>query len=136
MSDHYNQNFTKEEVDVILKKIKYCVSNDNFTIEKNKKRQENIQFFNDYKLTHFKQKTLILEIEVRDFCHSLQNTNIGYECETLYVFCPQRTLFDAYGEEEYLDIYIKFNIIEYEDNKRVVTISFHIRNKPIDYLFR
>lgn len=34
-------------------------------------------------------------------------------------FCPQRTLFDAFGEEELVDIYTKFSIIEYGENKRV-----------------
>ena len=54
-----------------------------------------------------------------------------------YVFCQQRNLFDIFGEEEFVDIYTKFNIIEYKiDKKRVVTISFHKRNKPIAYLFR
>jgi predicted RNA-binding protein with TRAM domain len=30
----------------------------------------------------------------------------------------------------------KFNLIDSESGKRVVVISFHKRNKPIDYLFR
>lgn len=64
MSEHYNQNYTKE----------------------------NIQFIQDYNLKDAKQKAIILSIETTDFCHSLQNTNIGYEYETLYVFCPQRAL--------------------------------------------
>ena len=41
-----------------------------------------------------------------------------------------------WGEEELVDIYTKFNIIEYGDNKRVIAVSFHKRNKPIDYMFR
>ena len=62
--------------------------------------------------------------------------NPGFEHEILYVFCPQRTLFNALGEEEFVDMYTKFNIIEYGDNKRVIVVSFHKRNKPIGYLFR
>jgi hypothetical protein len=135
MSEHYNQNYTEEECDVILQKIKSCVNNNKFTIEQNKNRNENIQFIRDYNLNNSKQKAIILSIETTDFCHSLKNTNIGYEYETLYVFCPQRTLSDAFGEEEVVDIYMKFNIIHYGDNKRIVTISFHKRNKPIDYIF-
>ena len=34
------------------------------------------------------------------------------------------------------DIYTKFNIIDLKEGTRVVVISFHKRNKPIDYLFR
>ena len=137
MSEHYNQNYTREEVQVILNKIKDCINDNQYIISQNQNREENVQFINEYRLDEKKRKEILLSIEVDDFCHSLNNTNPGYEHEVLYVFCPQRNLFDIFGEEEFVDIYTKFNIIEYKiDKKRVVTISFHKRNKPIAYLFR
>lgn len=136
MSEHYNQNYTQQEVDVILQKIKNCVNNNNYTISLNQNRLENIHLINEYKLDHSKQKEILLSIQVSDFCHSLNNINPGFEHEILYVFCPQQTLFNAFGEEELVDIYTKFNVIEYGDNKRVIAVSFHKRNKPIDYSFR
>lgn len=39
MSEHYNQNYTKEECDVILRKIKRCVNHNKFTIEQNRNSQ-------------------------------------------------------------------------------------------------
>lgn len=136
MTEHYNQNYTKEEIDIILQKIKDCINDNQYIISKNENRRENIQFINEYRLDSKKQKNILLSIQVDDFCHSLKNTNVGYEYEILYVFCPQKRLFNVLGEEEFVDIYIKFNILEYGNNKRVITISFHKRNKPIDYLFR
>ena len=137
MSEHYNQNYTREEVQVILNKIKDCINDNQYIISQNQNRAENVQFINEYRLDEKKRKEILLSIEVDDFCHSLNNTNPGYEHEVLYVFCPQRNLFDIFGEEEFVDIYTKFNIIEYKiDKKRVFTISFHKRNKPIAYLFR
>ena len=137
MSEHYNQNYTREEVQVILNKIKDCINDNQYIISQNQNRAENVQFINEYRLDEKKRKEILLSIEVDDFCHSLNNTNPGYEHEVLYVFCPQRNLFDIFGEEEFVDIYTKFNIIEYKiDKKRVVTLSFHKRNKPIAYLFR
>lgn len=137
MSEHYNQNYTREEVQDILNKIKDCINDNQYIISQNQNRAENVQFINEYRLDEKKRKEILLSIEVDDFCHSLNNTNPGYEHEVLYVFCPQRNLFDIFGEEEFVDIYTKFNIIEYKiDKKRVVTISFHKRNKPIAYLFR
>lgn len=137
MSEHYKQNYTREEVQVILNKIKDCINDNQYIISQNQNRAENVQFINEYRLDEKKRKEILLSIEVDDFCHSLNNTNPGYEHEVLYVFCPQRNLFDIFGEEEFVDIYTKFNIIEYKiDKKRVVTISFHKRNKPIAYLFR
>lgn len=137
MSEHYNQNYTREEVQDILNKIKDCINDNQYIISQNQNRAENVQFITEYRLDEKKRKEILLSIEVDDFCHSLNNTNPGYEHEVLYVFCPQRNLFDIFGEEEFVDIYTKFNIIEYKiDKKRVVTISFHKRNKPIAYLFR
>ena len=137
MSEHYNQNYTREEVEVILNKIKDCINDNQYIISQNQNRAENAQFITEYRLDEKKRKEILLSIEVDDFCHSLNNTNPGYEHEVLYVFCPQRNLFDIFGEEEFVDIYTKFNIIEYKiDKKRVITISFHKRNKPIAYLFR
>ena len=124
-------------IQVILNKIKDCINDNQYIISQNQNRAENVQFINEYRLDEKKRKEILLSIEVDDFCHSLNNTNPGYEHEVLYVFCPQRNLFDIFGEEEFVDIYTKFNIIEYKiDKKRVVTISFHKRNKPIAYLFR
>lgn len=136
MNPHYNQNYTKEEIDVILEKIKSCVGNNKYTIALNENRQENIDFINEYNIRSNKQKSILLQLRTEDFCHTLQNTKIGYEYEVLYVFVPQITLFNADGEEEMVDVYTKFNIIDMPSGSRTVVISFHKRNKPIDYLFR
>lgn len=136
MSQHYNQNYTKEEVAAILQRIQDCVRSGKYTIAKNENRQENLDLIREYNLTSEKQRRILLQIETEDFCHSLQNTNTGYEYETLYVFCLQVTLFNIDNEEKLVGIYTKFNIIDMEAGGRVVVISFHERNKPIDYLFR
>lgn len=136
MNPYYNQNYTKAEIDVILEKIKSCVGNNKYTIALNENRQENIDFINEYNIRGNKQKNILLQLKTEDFCHTLQNTKIGYEYEVLYVFVPQVKLFNAEGEEELVDVYTKFNIIDLSNGSRTVVISFHKRNKPIDYLFR
>lgn len=136
MNSYYNQNYSREEIEDILEKIKSCVSIGKYSISLNDKRQENIDFINEYNIRSDKQKSILMQIEVEDFCHSLKNTNIGYEYEVLYVFVPQVLLFNADGEEERIDVYTKFNVIDLPSGSRTVVISFHKRNKPIDYLFR
>ena len=136
MNPHYNQNYTREEIDAVLAKIKSCVEKNRYTISLNENRQENIDFINEYNIRSDKQKSILMQIETDDFCHSLQNTKIGYEYEVLYVFVPQVQLFNADGEEETVDIYTKFNVIDLPSGSRAVVISFHKRNKPVDYLFR
>lgn len=136
MNPYYNQNYSREEIEDILAKIKACVCAGKYSISLNERRQENIDFINEYNIRSDKQKSILMQIEVEDFCHSLQNTNIGYEYEVLYVFVPQVQLFNADGEEETVDVYTKFNVIDLPSGSRAVVISFHKRNKPIDYLFR
>lgn len=136
MNPHYNQNYTREQIDAILDKIKDCVANSRFTISKNEHRQENIDFINEYNLRSERQTSILLQIKTEDFCHSLQNVNPGFEHEILYVFVPQVQLFKADGEEETVDVYTKFNVIDMPNGNRTVVISFHKKNKPIDYLFR
>jgi len=136
MSPHYNQNYTRKEIDVILAMIKSCVQKNRYTISLNENRQENKNFINEYNIRSDKQKSILMQIETDDFCYSIQNTKTGYEYEILYVFVPQVQLFNADGEEETVDVYTKFNVIELPSGNRAVVISFHKRNKPVDYLFR
>lgn len=136
MNPYYNQNYTREQVDAILDKIKDCVVTNKYTIALNENRQENVDFINEYNIRSDKHKSMLLQIRTEDFCHTLQNTKIGFEYEVLYVFVPQVQLFNADGEEETVDIYTKFNVIDMSNGSRTVVISFHKPNKPIDYLFR
>lgn len=136
MNPYYNQNYTREQIDAILDKIKDCVVNNKYTIALNENRKENIDFINEYNIRSDKQKSILLRLRTEDFCHTLQNTKIGFEYEVLYVFVPQVQLFNADGEEETVDIYTKFNVIDMSNGSRTVVISFHKPNKPIDYLFR
>lgn len=136
MNSHYNQNYTKKEIDVVLNKIKSCVDNNKYTIALHEKRQENIDFINEYNIRSNKQKSILLQLKTEDFCHTLQNTKLGYEYEVLYVFVPQVRLFNADDVEEIVDVYTKFNVIDMPSGNRTVVISFHKRNKPIEYLFR
>jgi len=84
-----------------------------------------------------KQKEILLGLRTEDFCHTLQNIKKGFEHELLYVFCPRVKLYNFDDiTEELVDIYIKFNLIESDNGNRVIVVSFHKRNKPINYMFR
>jgi hypothetical protein len=136
MNPHYNQNYTREQISAVLQIIHDCVGKIRFIISKNEQRQENINFISEYNLTSKRQKEILLKIKPDDFCHTLQNKKFKFEHEVLYVFCPRVLLFNFEGVAEMVDIYTKFNMIVLNEGKRVVVISFHKRNKPINYLFR
>jgi hypothetical protein len=136
VNEHYNQNYTKETISAVLSLIQNCIEQGNYTISMNNNRQENKDFVAEYNLNTKRQKKLLLRIKTKDFCHSLKNTNPGYENEVLYVFVPQYKLFNIDGIEKVVDVYTKFNLIEYRNSRRTVVISFHERNKQISYCFR
>lgn len=110
MNPHYNQNYTKEEIDAVLNHIKSCIKKNHYTISLNENRQENIDFINEYNIRSDKQKSILMQIRTEDFC--------------------------ADGKEEVIDVYIKFNILNLPSGSRTVIISFHKRNKPVNYPFR
>ena len=125
-------NFRREEVEMALATIQTCVARDKFILSTNINRTENMEFTDKYNLTVTRIKEIISKIKIEDFCYGLHNEHIGYEHEILYVFCPRIKL--PYGEKiESVDIYTKFNII---NGERVIIISFHQRNYPVDYLFK
>lgn len=136
MNQNYNTNYTKNEINIILDKIKNCITNNNFTISFNEKRIDNINFINEYNINSIKQKNILLKTQTEDFCYSLPNIKPGYEYEVLYVFAPQVKLYNVDDIEKNVTIYTKYNIIEKSDGNRLVVISFHEIKKTIDYLFR
>lgn len=133
---YYNQNYSREEIEIILTKIKQCIDKGRCQISLNENRQENINFINEYNIYPKKRKEILMKISIDDFCHSLNNRKIGFEHEVLYVFAPRSELYNALGEKELVDIYTKFNIVERFDGDRIVVVSFHKCNKPVKYLFK
>lgn len=132
MSVYYNQSYTKEDISIVLQRIHDCVKSGKYTISQNDNREENVKFIQEYNLNSEKQRKILMQIEVDDFCHSLKNTKLGFEHEVLYVFCPQIVLFNIDDVEKQIDLYTKFNILELPIGNRVVVISFHECNKPLD----
>ncbi|EEM56131.1 MULTISPECIES: hypothetical protein [Bacillus cereus group] len=129
-------NFTIGEVEQYISEFKKLIKNNRFTISRNEKRKENIEFLEAYKINVSKVKEILLNIGVHDFCYAVDNKNPNFAYEKLYIFCPQYEL-DNWGQKKSVDIYIKMNLIENMDrNKYMIVVSFHKRNKPVTYLFR
>ncbi|MEB9907269.1 MULTISPECIES: hypothetical protein [Bacillus cereus group] len=129
-------NFTIGEVEQYISEFKKLIKNNRFTISRNEKRKENIEFLEAYKINVSKVKEILLNIGVHDFCYAVDNKNPNFAYEKLYIFCPQYEL-DNWGQKKSVDIYIKMNLIENKDrNKYMIVVSFHKRNKPVTYLFR
>lgn len=124
----------KKDIEQYLSEVREAVENDRYRLDRNTKRQDNINLFLDYIIDEAKTKEIILSLTVMDFSDILPNEHKGYECERLYVFGKDVTLLERSGtEEKTVSLYIKFNKLE---NSFVIVISFHEQKYPLTYYFK
>ena len=127
-------NFEIKDIEQYLSNVKEAVENDRYRLDRNAKRQDNINLFLDYVIDESEAKQIILSLTAMDFSMVLQNEHKGYEHEKLYVFGKDVTLLERNGsEEKIVPLYIKFNML---DKCFVIVISFHEQKFPITYYFR
>lgn len=122
-------NHTKEEIREYLKVVKNNVNSGKFIVPQTRKRNENRNFIEKYRLDSNKQRKMINDINIEDFCYSVDNYNDPKE--RLYIFNKEYEL-DNWGIIENVDVYIKIVI---KENKFIVVVSFHEPKKKINKLF-
>lgn len=141
MSESYSEtkkllDFKPEDIKEYLKQLKKLVLDGKYTISRNNKREENIQFIEDYKIDSKKEKEILMNIEYDDFCYAVNNSNPNFSYEILYIFNKKYEL-DKWGELQSVDIYLKTNKAQTKSGDDImIIVSFHERNKPIKYLFK
>jgi len=69
-----------------LSEVKEAVRNDRYRLDRNVRRQDNINLFLDYVIDEARAKEIILSLTEMDFSEILQNEHKGFEHEKLYVF--------------------------------------------------
>ena len=127
-------NINQREIEQYLSDVRDAVEKDNYRIDRNSKRQDNINLFLDYVIDEAKAKEIILSLTVTDFSEILKNRHEGFEHENLYVFGKDVTLLERNGtEEKTVSLYIKFNKLE---SCFLIVISFHEQKYPLKYYFR
>lgn len=122
-------NHTKEEIEKYLNEIKKSVIADKFIVCTTSKNEKNRKFIERYKLDSSKQKQMLIELEVNDFCYSADNYNNPQE--KLYFFCREYEL-NNWGIIEKIEVYIKIAI---KQDNFIVVVSFHKPEKNIKKLF-
>ena len=68
MINNYNTNYTIEDINDILVKIKEYIKNGRYQISLNRNRQNNLQLIQMYNLNTNRIKNILLSIEATDFC--------------------------------------------------------------------
>lgn len=127
-------NIAKKDIEQYLSELKEAVEKDNYRIDRNVRRHDNINLFLDYVIDEAKAKEIILSLTVMDFSEILKNEHKGFEHERLYVFGKDVALLERNGtEKKIVSLYIKFNKLE---NCFVIVISFHEQKYPLTYYFK
>ncbi len=125
---------TQEEIAEYLADVKRAVTEDRYRLDRNSRRQDNIDLFINYVIDESKAKDIILSLEVMDFSEVVQNEHIGFEHEMLYIFGKDVQLLERTGTKDVMvSLYIKFNKLK---NNYVIVISFHEQHYPLNYYFR
>lgn len=123
-----------KEIEQYLSRVKDAVRKNRYRIDRNLKRQGNIDLFLDYVIDEAKAKEIILSLQPEDFSEILQNEHKGFEHELLYVFGKDVILLERNGtEEKSVSLYIKLNMLE---NRFIIVVSFHEQKYPLTYLFK
>lgn len=93
-------NIDQKDIEQYLSEVKDAVEKDHYRLDRNARRQDNINLFLDYVIDEAKAKKIILSLTAMDFSEILQNEHRGYEHENLYVFDKDVTLLERNGTEE------------------------------------
>ena len=124
----------EDNVRKYLIELKKLITAGRYRIDTNSKRQKNSQLYTDYIIDEKKSKIILLDLEVEDFSHILNNEHEGFEHEILYVFGKEIGLTQRFGTEvENVALYIKFNKL---GNSYVIVISFHKQDYPLSFPFK
>ena len=124
----------KKDIELYLSEVKEAVENGRYRLDRNARRQDNINLFLDYVINEAKAREIILSLTEMDFSGILRNEHKGFEHEQLYVFGRDVILLERNGtEEKTVSLYIKFNKL---DSCFVIVISFHEQKYPLTYYFR
>ena len=124
----------QKDIEQYLSEVKDAVEKDHYRLDRNARRQDNINLFLDYVIDEAKAKKIILSLTAMDFSEVLQNEHKGFEHEQLYVFGKDVELLERTGSErKQVSLYIKFNKLE---NCYVIVVSLHEQKYPIKYYFK
>ena len=136
-----SKTFTNDLIDEddILKEIKKLIQCKRYRISTGENREKNEEFIFEFDLNDEKICELLMQIEYSDFCECLHPYDISRNHEDYYLFAPEFTLSDLFGDDLQVVVYVK--LIIKDDNKHqpfLVVVSFHRpdESKVLNYQFK
>ena len=125
-----NLDITEDEICKFLGEVKKLIKRNSFKIS-DKNREKNVKFIEDYNLNMKKQKDMLLNLTEKDFCYVADDYKTQ---EKLYIFSKDYKL-SNWGILENVSVYIKIVLKELSNIKFCLVVSFHKREKNINYMF-
>jgi hypothetical protein len=117
-------------VEYILEEMMECVEQGNFVIKQTDKNEE---FAFEFSLTTELKSNMLLAIKVEDYFNSDESRN--FPGRYIHEFCPIYNLCNMDGNEEPVDVYVKFEVEEDNTGKQTVIVSLHRAEKEVHYAF-
>ena len=77
-------NIDQKDIEQYLSEVKEAVEKDDYRLDRNARRQDNINLFLDYVIDEAKAQEIILSLTAMDFSEILQNEHKGFEHEQKY----------------------------------------------------
>ena len=131
--------YSQLEIENLLKEIKKLIQCKRYRISTGENREKNEEFIFEFDLNDEKICELLMQIEYSDFCECLHPYDISRNHEDYYLFAPEFSLSDLFGDDLQVVVYVK--LIIKDDNKHqpfLVVVSFHRpdESKVLNYQFK
>jgi len=117
-------------VEYILEEMMECVEQGNFVVKQTDKNEE---FAFEFSLTTELKRNMLLAIKVNDYFNSDESRN--FPGRYIHEFCPIYNLCNMDGNEELVDVYVKFEVEEDNTGKQTVIVSLHRAEKEVHFAF-
>ena len=118
-------------VEYILDEMMECVEQGNFVVKQTEKNEE---FAFEFSLTNEIRRNMLLTLKVEDYFNSNESKN--FPGRYIHEFCPQYNLINVDGNDESVDVYVKFEVEEEDTGKQTVVISLHRAEKGVHFAFK
>jgi hypothetical protein len=117
-------------VEYILDEMMECVEQGNFVVKQTDKNEE---FAFEFSLTTELKRNILLALKVEDYFNSDESRN--FPGRYIHEFCPKYSLCNMEGNEEVVDVYVKFEVEEENTGKQTVVVSLHRAEKEVHFAY-
>jgi len=118
-------------IEYILDEMIECVEQGNFVV---KQTEKNEVFAFEFSLTDESRRNMLLSLKVEDYFNSDESRN--FPGRYIHEFCPKYNLINIDGNDEQVDVYVKFEVEEEDIGKQTVVISLHRAEKEVHFVFK